>query len=206
MINGSNVIGLINSAMRIGTKQVARLILPVMFLGMLLLAACENDLSKIKEISAQQISQPIETTTGVEVTYSDSAKVKGKLITPLWIHHTIDSPYYVMPKGVKVIFYDKFLKESGNIVSDSAVQREKQNITEFYKNVVGTNAKGDTFKSDELIWDQDKKIVYSNKPVLITTKSGDVQNSTSFKSNEDFSNSTFGNATGYADISDSGLQ
>ncbi len=192
--------------MRIGTKQVTRLIFPVMFLGMLLMAACENDLSKIKEISAQQISQPIETTTGVEITYSDSAKVKGKMITPLMIHHTVDSPYYVMPKGVKVIFYDKFSKESGNIVADSAVQREKQNITEFYKNVVGTSAKGDTYKSDELIWDQNKKIVYSNKPVVITTKSGDVQNSTSFKSNEDFSVNSFGKANGFFDITDTGLQ
>jgi hypothetical protein len=92
-------------------KQVSALFLPALLLGMLLLGACENDLKKIKEISAKSVSQPIDTTRGVEVIYSDSAIVKGKMITSLLIHYDVSKqvtkPYYTMPKGVKVIFYDK---------------------------------------------------------------------------------------------------
>jgi hypothetical protein len=59
-------------------KQVTYLFLPALLFGMLLLTACENDLNKIKEISALQVSQPIDTTRGVEVIYSDSAILKVK--------------------------------------------------------------------------------------------------------------------------------
>ena len=110
------------------------------------------------------------------------------MITSLLIHYDVSKqvtkPYYTMPKGVKVIFYDKLLKEIGNIVSDSAAYHDKEHITEFYKNVVATNAKGETYKSEELIWDQNKKIIYSNQPVQINTLEGDVINGVNFKSDE----------------------
>jgi LPS export ABC transporter protein LptC len=183
-------------------KQVSALFLPALLLGMLLLGACENDLKKIKEISAKIVSQPIDTTRGVEVIYSDSAIVKGKMITPLLIHYDVAKPYYTMPKGVKVIFYDKFQKEIGNIVSDSAAQREKEHITEFYKNVVATNIKGETYKSDQLIWDQDKKILYSNKPVQITTVGGDIMNGVDFKSDDKLEHPVMRQSTGVFNVSD----
>jgi LPS export ABC transporter protein LptC len=183
-------------------KQVAALFLPALLLGMLLLGACENDLNKIKAISAKVANLPIDTTRGVEVIYSDSALVKGRMLTPLLIHYVVAKPYYVMPTGVKVIFYDKDQKETGNIVSDSAVQRDKEKLIEFYKNVVATNAKGETFKSDELIWDQGKKILYSNKPVVITTATGDIINGINFKSDEKLNHPIFGQSTGVFNVSD----
>jgi len=184
-------------------KQVSALFLPALLSGMLLLVACENDLNKIKEISAKLVSLPIDTTRGVEIMYSDSAIVKGKMTTPLLIHYGIAKPYYTMPNGVKVLFYDKTLKEIGSIVSDSAVQRPKDNITEFYKNVVATNPQGDVFKSDELIFDQDKKKIYSNKPVQITTLSGDVINGINFQSDDKLTHYILQQSTGVFNVPDS---
>lgn len=187
-------------------KQVPALFLPVLLISMLLLGACENDLNKIKEISAKQVNQPIDTTRGVEMIYSDSAVVKGKMLTALLIHHDIAKAFYAMPKGVKVIFYDADQKETGTIVADSGVYREKEQIIEFHKNVVGTNAKGYTYKSDELIWDQVKKVVYSNKPVLIYDLTGNVQNSVNFTIDDKFTHPHFVQSTGVFDITNSGLQ
>lgn len=187
-------------------KQVSALFLPALLLGMLLLGACENDLKNIKAISSKLVSLPIDTTRGVEVIYSDSAIVKGKMITPLLIHYTVAKPYYVMPNGVKVIFYDKNLKESGNIVADSALQREKESLIEFHRNVVATNAQGETFSSDELIWDQNKKILYSNKPVKITMSSGDVMNGVDFKSDDQLTHPVMRQSTGIFNVSDNPVQ
>src|SRR4051812_48399564 len=89
--------------------------LPVLFAGMLFLSACENDLNKVKEITAADATQPIQRTTGVTMIYSDSAKVKAKVTTPLLIDYQTKTPYKIMPKGVKVIFYNANLKEEGNI-------------------------------------------------------------------------------------------
>jgi hypothetical protein len=187
-------------------KQVSALFLPALLTGMLLLGACENDLNKIKEISAKLVSLPIDTTRGVEIIYSDSAIVKGKMLTPLLIHYAVDKPYYTMPKGVKVLFYDKTLKETGSIVSDSAVQHPKENITEFYKNVVATNAQGDKFKSDELIWDQGKKTLDSNKPGQMITADGTVVNFTSFSSDDKLTHPILQQATGVFNVTDSPAQ
>ncbi len=187
-------------------KQVSALFLPALLSGMLLLAACENDLNKIKEVSAKLVSLPIDTARGVEITYSDSAIVKGKMLTPLLIHYAVAKPYYTMPNGVKVHFYDKTLKEIGSIVSDSAVQRPKENITEFYKNVVATNPQGETFKSEELIWDQDKKTVYSNKTVQITTVDGSVVNGINFTSDDKLTNYIIKQSTGVFNVTDSPAQ
>jgi len=89
-------------------------------------------------------------------------------------------------KGRKTsyIFYDDNLKEKGTIVSDYAIRREKDNIIEFRKNVVATNTQGETFKSQELIYDQTNKKLYSTKAVQITMANGNIMNGTNFSSNE----------------------
>lgn len=158
------------------------LCLPALLVCMLSLSSCENSLNDIKKISSKEEDKPISISKGVDIIYSDSAKVKAHLTTPLMIES--DNTFQEMPKGVKIIFYDDDLKEKGNIVSDYAIRREKDNIIEFRKNVVATNTRGETFKSDELIYDQTNKKLYSNKPVQITMANGNVMNGTNFSSNE----------------------
>ncbi len=182
-------------------KQAQRIFLPALLISMLLLAACENDLNKIKQVSALQVSQPIDTTRGLEIIYSDSAIVKAKVITPLMIQYNAGKAYFKMPDGVKVIHYDIYANEDGNIVADSGIYRKDEQIMEFHKNVVVSDAKGRTFKSDELIWDQVKKIIYSNKPVQMTNKEGDVMYSINFSSDEDLKFPKWDQATGNMAVS-----
>jgi len=171
--------------MRLKARKLSILFSPVMVMGLLLIASCENSLSDIKNIASKEDEKPVSRSTGVDVIYSDSAKVKARLTTPLMIDYDDkDKPYREMPKGVKIIFYDDSLKEKGTIVADYAVQREKENIIEFRKNVIATNAQGEIFKSDELIDDQTSKKLYSGKPVQIIMTNGDVMYGTGFKSNE----------------------
>ncbi|MCC8425244.1 LPS export ABC transporter periplasmic protein LptC [Mucilaginibacter sp. UR6-11] len=185
-------------------KQVSALFLPGLLFGMLFLSACENDLNKIKEISAKYVSKPIDTTKGVEIIYSDSAIVKGKMNTPVMIHYSYSeaAPYYIMPKGVKVIFYDINAQEDGNIIADSAVYRDVEKRVEFYHHVVYTTAKGDTFKSEELIWDQLKKTMYSTKPVQIVMAGGDVLNGIDFTSDDKLQYPVMKQSTGVFNVSD----
>lgn len=168
-----------------GAKKLSTIYLPALFIYMLLLNACENSLNDIKKIESEEANKPISRSIGVDVIYSDSAKVKARLLTPLMIDYDdAAKPYREMPKGVKIIFYDENLKEKGAIKADYSLQREKENIIEFRKNVVATNVQGETFKSDELIYDQNTKKLYSTKPVQITMNSGNVMYGTGFNSNE----------------------
>ncbi|MEO8886343.1 MAG: LPS export ABC transporter periplasmic protein LptC [Mucilaginibacter sp.] len=181
-----------------GAKQ--GLLLAVLLTGMLLVASCENDINKIKEISAQESEKPVQETDSVDVIYSDSAKVKLRMLTPVLIDYNDTAknavPYKTTPKGVKIIFFDSLAREAGNIVADSGIQYPKTSIMEFHKNVVATNAEGSTFKSDELIWDQAKKKIYSNKPVTINEISGNVVYGTNFVSDERLTHPFFNTGSG----------
>lgn len=174
----------------IKAKHIIKLFLPVMIAGLALLTGCENDLKDIQKISAAEVNKPIEKYTGVDVIYSDSAKVKAHMTAPVMINYKVKDPYTEMPNGVKVIFYDNDLNESSTIRADQGVYREKDKMIELHKNVVGTNAKGDTFSSEELIWDQNTKQIHSNQPVHVKLADGSITDGTSFVSDENFNHWT----------------
>lgn len=181
-------------------KQVSKLFLPVIIMGMALVTGCENDLKDIQKISAAEVDKPIERYTDVDVIYSDSAKVKAHMTSPLMIQYKTDKPYTEMPKGVKVIFYDNDLKPSSTITADYAIQREKEKTITLRKNVVGTNAQGDTFSSEELIWDEGTKQIHSDKMVHVKMADGSITNGSSFISDENFNHWTMNNGTGIFNV------
>lgn len=163
------------------------------------LPACENDLKDVERLSSGNPNIPVDKSYGVEIIYSDSAVVKGKLITPVLLHYKTKDPYYEMPKGVTVIILDKNQKETSRITADYAIQRENAKIVELRKNVVAVNSEGKTFKSDELIWDEKLRRFYSNKLVAITTQSQTIYG-TSFWANESFTYYEIKQSTGNFDV------
>ncbi len=183
-------------------SMAKHLMLMMPLLAGMLLSACENDLKQLKKISQQEGSKPVDRTTNVDVIFSDSAKVKAHMITPLMLQYNkIEKPYMVMPKGVKVTFYDEQLHVTSTIVADSAIHRDKEQVTEMYRNVVATNVKGDIFKSDELLFNQLTHKVISRKPVTITMAAGNVIHGDALETNEKFDPWTIPNTTGKFHVS-----
>jgi len=183
--------------MRSGAKSLLNICLPVLFTCLLFLSACENSLNDIQKIASKEEDKPISTSKGVDVIYSDSAKVKARLLTPLMIE--MDDPnkgYQEMPKGVKIIFYDDFMKQKGTITSDYAIRLQKENTITFRRNVVATNAQGETFKSEELVYDQTRKKIYTQKPVTINMGNGTVMQGIGATSNESLYPWTIEQSTG----------
>ena len=157
--------------------------------------ACENDLKDVEEISSKKNPIPVDKSSGVEIIYSDSAVVKAKLIAPELLHFKTKNPYYEMNKGVTIIFYNEVMQESNRVTADQAIRRENERRVELKQNVVATNKKGETFKSDELIWNENTKRFTSSKVVSVSF-SGNTFYGTSFWANEDFSYYEMDQATG----------
>ncbi|WP_428328572.1 LPS export ABC transporter periplasmic protein LptC [Mucilaginibacter sp.] len=178
-------------------KKILSLYLPALLICMLLLSACENNLNDIQKIASKEEDKPISRSTGVDVIYSDSARVKAHLTAPLMIEHS-ETPktYRETPKGVKIVFYDEDLKEKGTITADYSIMHDKENVIEFRKNVVATNTQGETFKSEELIYDGDKKKMYTTKAVQLTSANGNVMEGTGANSNESLYPWHIDNSTG----------
>src|SRR5690606_14825009 len=85
-----------------------------------------------------------------------------------------------------LILYDSTRTETQRVRSDYAIQHVNTGITELRKNVVATRADGMTLKSEELIWNENERRLYSNLPVEITVND-QVSSGTSFWAREDLS-------------------
>lgn len=172
-----------------------------------LLSACENDLKKVREISANQIDTVAQRTEGLDLIMSDSDRVEIHLIAPLMVEYQIKKPYKIMPKGVSIDYFDKETgQKSGTIVADTGIQREAEKLIEFHGHVVATNVKNETFKSAELFWDQVTKRVYSKKPVQALLSGGNVMNGDSFESDDKLLTPTFQQATGIIHVDEKATQ
>lgn len=199
MTGGSSGINTINGTARERQMHAFtpynKLLVYIVSFSALIFAGCENDLREVERISSIQEEVPVDASYGVTIIYSDSALVKAKLTAPEMLHYNTEDPYYEFPKGGLLIFYGPDQKETQRVKADYAIQKEKTGITELRKNVVATRADGLVIKSDELFWDENKRIFYSNKQVTLT-RDGSVQTGTSFWSNEDFTSIEFTSLVG----------
>lgn len=154
----------------------------------LLLSSCGgDDLKKVPSIATNKITLNKDRTYGVEVVYSDSAKVKAKGVAPVLdkVSPSQGAVYNEMPQGVTIYFYDDEMKVKGSIKSDYAINKETEKLTVFKKNVVVVSDNM-TFATEELTWDENTKM-YSSPTGTITTKQGDIITGTSFSAPQDFS-------------------
>jgi hypothetical protein len=154
----------------------------------LLLSSCnDDDLQNAPAISTKKITLTKDRSYGVEVIYSDSAKVKAKGFAPILDQVTPSqgAKYNEMPKGVKIDFFNDLLKSTGNIRSDYAINKETEKITIFKKNVVVVT-ESITFTTEELTWDENKRM-YTSPYGTVTSKDGSVMTGTEFSAPQDFS-------------------
>lgn len=158
-----------------------------------LFTSCENDIAVVNAVtSADEKAKPVETSINVEFLYSDSAKVRSRLKTPLVDHYLGKKPYYEMSKGMDVVFYNSLGKEETKLTAnygigyDNGNNENKMNIMEAKGNVVVINEKGDKLNTEHLIWNSVTKKIYTNEFVKITTKD-EVIWGDGLEANEDFS-------------------
>jgi hypothetical protein len=153
------------------------------------LLACGGG-EKVPSIAANKVTLTKDRTYGVEVIYSDSAKVKAKGYAPILdkVTPSAGAVYSEMPKGVKIYFYDDLMRSKGSISSDYAINKDTERITIFKKNVVVVTDNM-TFTTEELTWNENTRM-YNSPAGTVTTKDGNVLNGTSFSAPQDFSTYT----------------
>ncbi|WP_225871244.1 LptA/OstA family protein [Pedobacter cryotolerans] len=172
-----------------------------LMLAVISLSSCnDDDLKNTATISAKKITLSKDRSIGVAVTYSDSAYVKAIGFAPILdkVTPSVGAIYNEMPKGVKIEFFDKFFKKTGTITSNYAIQKQTEKITIFRKNVIVVSD-NITFTTEELTWDENKRMYYSPYGT-VTTKDGDVITGTEFFAPQDFSTYEIIDAAGTTSI------
>lgn len=151
----------------------------------MLLASCKNDIETINLVTAESLA-PNMTDKDVEIIFSDSAKMKIKLMSPLLQHYVKDTSYMVFPQGIHVLFYDDSLKVKTELTSKYAIRYDGLGRMEARNDVVLTNIKGEKLNTERLIWDENKKLIYTDAFVKIAT-ADEIIFGDGLESNQDFS-------------------
>jgi len=136
----------------------------------LLFIGCGNkDLEKIKVIT-QSGDLPIEVGQNVSISYTDSGFQKATLFAPLLERYATETRSETeMTKGITAYFYNREGKVNSYIKSKYAIRNERDRTITARKEVQVVNNKGDTLRTEELVWDEKTDKIYSDKPVRITT-------------------------------------
>jgi LPS export ABC transporter protein LptC len=174
-----------------GGHQVAA---PFLFFMLLMLGSCKNDLARAKQIILKA-NVNIETGKGVEINYSDNGVVRIKAIATTATRYNRDKPYLEFSDGIKILFYNDAHQVESTLTAKYATAYENSHAMTARDSVVVINNKGEILNTDELIWDEDKKIIYSNSFVKITT-ADEIIYGNGMTANENFTDYVIKHITG----------
>ncbi len=144
--------------------------------GLLALAmaySCKNDIETIHALT-REVSYPDVTGVNVEMQYTDSGYLKGKIIAPeVFQYNNVEEPYYDFTKGMTAIFYDRHGNETSYIKAKYAIYYTKKELWEGRQGVYGENkVTGEKIETELIFWDQNEKRIYSEKFTKITRQDG----------------------------------
>ena len=150
-----------------------------------LLLSCSNDTEEVKVFFAQD-NLLIEKIEEAEMLHTENGFLKVKIMAANIERYKDSQPQLVFSNGIKVVFYN----DTGSVVSVltafNAYVDENSKIMTATDSVVLTSYEGKKIETEELIWDENKNKIYTEKKVLITTKKEMIEGE-GFESNPDFS-------------------
>ncbi len=155
----------------------------------MMLFACENSLSVIKEITAEDTLAAV---TAHNIVYyrSDSGNVFMKLEAPLMYRTEDKNPTIEFPVGFTAIFYDSVQQASSRISAKYGITHENTQLMMARDSVVVENFKtSEKLETETLFWNQKTKKIYTSNLVKITSPDKIVYGD-SLTAAEDFSTRT----------------
>ncbi|MEI6764193.1 MAG: LPS export ABC transporter periplasmic protein LptC [Bacteroidota bacterium] len=129
--------------------------------------SCKNSLEDVNSLPVRDTA-PMETGTNMEVIYSDSAQIKALMKAPLYKRYEGENPYFEMPRGLTVFFYDSLMQVKTKLTARYAIKYDKKNVMEVRNDVVVVNQKGERLNTEHLVWDEKTRRIYSDVFVKIT--------------------------------------
>ena len=150
---------------------------------------CGNNLETINAIS-HSYSGPLMSAKNIEVVFSDSGNIQAKLVSVLMNRYTSPEPYMEFPIGFKINIFDSALRTSTMISANYGIRKEYSRIMEAKGNVIVRNElKKQQLNTEELTWNENKRMIFTSEPVKITTLDKIVFGK-GLRSNESFSDYT----------------
>jgi LPS export ABC transporter protein LptC len=150
---------------------------------------CENDIERINLLTSD-MEAPTISGSNVNVIYSDSGKVKVQILAATYEQYPkAERPYMEFPDGMEVFFYNDSLTMESAIRSDYAIYYMDEKLWRATGNVeVQKYSSGETLNTEELYWDEEKELIYSDVHTKVQSQEGTLYGERGFEASQDFSN------------------
>ncbi len=134
----------------------------------LLLAGCVNDPAEVAWLE-DTLDEQVEVATGVQILYSDSARIRLILEAPLMYNYlTPTDPRQEFPAGIEAFFLDEAQDTTSTLIAHSGVYRSRNNLITVRDSVVWESVDQQRLETEELNWDEQRQLIYTNKFVVLT--------------------------------------
>ncbi len=160
----------------------------------------QNDENTLRDWSRKKIM--VDTVKTVESYLSQEGHVKAKLTAPLMLRYETDTIYEAFPKTMHIDFYNDSLQIETRLDSKHGKYFESLNKAYLWDSVVVINIDGDTLKSNDLWWDQNKKLFYTDNYAEYRTKDKQIFPGKGLEATQDFTSIIFKQPIGTVQVSD----
>ena len=169
-------------------------------LGAIMLLACKNDIKEVNAL-AEREKRPDMTGENLELVYSDSARIKYRVLAPEYIKVNREKEKYEeFPKGIHVLSYDPAGKMIGSIKAKYAKKLEDEMLWEARNEVVIINAEGKKLETELLYWDMKKELIYSDRYVKLSHDGQIIEGNNGFHSDQNLNHPVFENISGSIEV------
>jgi LPS export ABC transporter protein LptC len=146
------------------------LYIPAVLMSVVILSfvSCKDEPKNTIELNYDAEKIPSLNTDSVTMLISDSGLIRYKLITKTWeVFDKAKDSHWRFPDGFYGEQFDTTFNVVATIKSDTAWNYTNRKIWKWTGHVVIHNKLNETFKSEELFWDERQQKVYSNKYVEV---------------------------------------
>jgi len=166
---------------------------------MLFTSCVRNDIEKINEITSE-IDAPTMAVSNTEIIFSKNGLVEVRLISKqINRYMDLEEPYTEFPEGLYVEFYDSTQTVTSFIKANYCIYDETEELWTAENDVVSVSEEGDTLNTEYLVWDQNKRKIYSDRYVRITNEDG-ILHGKGFEANQDLSDWRIKNTSGIINV------
>ncbi len=170
-----------------------RLLCVILGLGLFLTTQCKKE-EKFSLPANFDVS--VERAEDIEILYSDSAKLKIRITGPVMLYHQGNKgPAQEFIDGVLVDFFDTQEQVTSQLSAKYGIRYERQGKVVVRDSVVWKSKKGESIESEELIWDERTKKIFTKKFARIS-RPDEIIYGYGFEADQNFTNAKINAVTG----------
>lgn len=147
--------------------------------------ACKTEVKGDVDTVYNKDSIPSMTTDSVTELISDSGLIRYKMVTAKWlVFDNARDPYWYFPQKIYIEQFDTLFQKEATLKADTAWNYTQRKLWRLKGNVFVRNRLDETFKSEELYWNERTGRVYSDKYIEINKPNELLLQGRGFDSNQ----------------------